>query len=181
MLAEPAKRPLNCEQPMSDMSALEGTVYQALRSLAAQRLLREASGNSLTPTELVHEAWLRIAKSELSFQDRNHYLRVAATAMRRILVDRARARLASKRGGEFKQVPLDDLASPATDEQLAKLDDALQVLAEKMPQHALLVELRFFCGMTGDDAAAALGVSPATADRIWRYARSWLQLEMNAQ
>ncbi|MFO0901577.1 MAG: ECF-type sigma factor [Pirellulales bacterium] len=166
---------------MSENLTLEGTVYETLRSLAARSMVSEAPGNSLTPTELVHEAWLRIAKSELSFQDRSHYLRVAATAMRRILVDRARARLASKRGGEFKQVPLDDLASPATDEQLAKLDDALRTLAERMPQHAALVELRFFCGMTGDDAAAALGVSPATADRLWRYARSWLQLEMNAE
>ena len=158
---------------MSNLPTLEGTVYDELRSLAARRLVHEAPGNTLTPTALVHEAWLRIAKSELSFQDRNHYLRIAATALRRSLVDRARARLAGKRGGELRQVPLEDIASPASDEQIAKLDDALKTLAEKMPEHAALVELRFFCGMTGDDAAAALGVSPATADRLWRYARCW--------
>jgi RNA polymerase sigma factor (TIGR02999 family) len=96
--------------------------------------------------------------------------------MRRILVDRARARLADKRGGKLQQVPLDEIAAPFPDRTIAALDDALKQLEQDNPQHAQLVELRYFGGLTADEAAEAIGVSSSTADRMWRYARSWLQV-----
>jgi RNA polymerase sigma factor (TIGR02999 family) len=113
----------------------------------------------------------------VEWQNRTHFLRTAATAMRRILVDRARAKLTAKRDGG-QRVELPDIAAPLPDEQLLALDELLVKLAAIKPDHAKLVELRFFAGLTGDEAAEALGVSPATADRMWRYARAWLQVEI---
>lgn len=100
--------------------------------------------------------------------------------MRRILVDRARAKLTSKRGGELARVDLRDIAAPLPDRELLALDDALSRFAETKPDHAKLIELRYFVGMTGDEAAAALGISPATADRMTQYAKAWLRVEMKA-
>ena len=153
-------------------------VYDELRRLAAAKLAREADGHTLDATALVHEAWLKLAGASVVWQDRTHYLRTAATAMRRILVDRARAKLTAKRGEGAGRVEMIDLAAPLLDPELIALDEALTRLAVVKPDHAKLVELRFFAGMTGDDAAAAIGVSPATADRLWRYVRAWLQVEM---
>ena len=152
-------------------------VYDELRRLAAAKLAGERPGQTLDATGLVHEAWLKLAGASVEWQDRSHFLRTAATAMRRILVDRARAKLAGKRdGGGRAELP--DLAEPLRDDRLLALDEALDRLAQVKPDHARLVELRFFAGLSGDEAAAALGVSAATADRMWRYARAWLQVEL---
>jgi RNA polymerase sigma factor (TIGR02999 family) len=153
-------------------------VYDELRKLAAARLASENAGQTLDATALVHEAWLRLADAPVQWQGRTHFLRTAATAMRRVLVDRARAKLAAKRDGGHR-VELPDCPAPLADDQLLALDAALERLALAKPEHARLVELRFFAGLTGDEAAALLGVSPATADRMWRYARAWLQVEVS--
>ena len=153
-------------------------VYDELRQLAAAKLAAEQPGQTLDATALVHEAWLRLAEASVEWQDRTHYLRTAATAMRRILVDRARAKVTAKRGGEARRVDLGDIPEPDQDSELLALDEALVKLAAEKPDHAKLVELRYFAGLSGDEAAAALGVSPATADRLWRYARAWLQIEL---
>jgi RNA polymerase sigma factor (TIGR02999 family) len=152
-------------------------VYDALRQLAASKLAAQAPGHTLDATALVHEAWLKLADASTEWHDRAHFLRTAAVAMRHILVDRARAKLAAKRaGGPRAELP--DLAAPLPDPELLALDDALTRLAAVKPDHAKLIELRYFAGMTGDETATALGVSPATADRMWRYAKAWLQVEM---
>lgn len=155
-------------------------VYDELRKLAAAKLGAERPGQTLDPTALVHEAWLKLAAASVEWADRTHFLRTAATAMRRILVDRARAKLAAKRDGG-PRADLPDLAAPLPDPVLVALDEALTRFAERKPDHARLVEMRFFAGLTGDAAAAALGVSPATADRMWRYARAWLAVEINRE
>ena len=154
-------------------------VYDELRKLAAAKLAREADGYTLDATALVHEAWLKLAEASVEWQDRTHFFRTAATAMRRILVDRARGKLTAKRdGGE--RVELSDVPGTLPDAKLVALDEALETLALSKPEHAKLIELRFFVGLTMDEAASALKVSPVTADRYWRYARAWLQVEMNA-
>ncbi len=152
-------------------------VYDELRKLAATRLAAEQPGYTLDATALVHEAWLALAPASVDWQDRTHFLRTAATAMRRILVDRARAKATAKRAGGRR---VDLVAAPAAlpDADLLALDDALEALAADKPDHARLVELRFFGGLTGAEAAEALGVSPATADRMWRYARAWLRVAL---
>ena len=153
-------------------------VYDELRKLAAAKLAAEQPGQTLDATALVHEAWLRLAEASVEWQDRSHYLRTAATAMRRILVDRARAKVAAKRGGLARRVEVGDIPEPDRDGELLLLDEALAKLAVEKPDHAKLVELRYFAGLSGDEAAAALGVSAATADRLWRFTRAWLQIEM---
>ena len=162
---------------MPDPADFLPQVYDELRRLAAARIAVERPGQTLDATGLVHEAWLRLADADIRWADRTHFLRTAATAMRRILVDRARARLAAKRDGGQRQ-PLGDIASPLPDADLLALDGALENLAKVKPDHAHLVELRFFAGLTGDEAAGAIGVSSATADRMWRYARARLQVDM---
>ena len=161
---------------MTPHDPLLNSVYEELRKLAAKKLASEAVDHTLSPTALVHEAWVRLTDASVVWNDQRHFFRLAAVAMRRILVDSARARLADKRGGSLQRVPLDDLTMPVPDRELADLDDALQRLAVEKPLYAQLVELRFFGGLTGEEAASTLNISPATADRMWRYARSWLQL-----
>jgi RNA polymerase sigma factor (TIGR02999 family) len=152
-------------------------VYAELRKLAAAKLAAESPGHTLDATALVHEAWLKLADASVEWQDRTHFFRTAATAMRRILVDRARAKLTEKRdGGERRDLP--EIAAPLPDTELLAMNEALTKFAAVKPDHAKLVELRFFAGLTGDEAAEALAVSPATADRMWRYARAWLQIEL---
>lgn len=152
-------------------------LYDALRRLAAMKLADEQPGYTLSATALVHEAWLKLAGDSIEWNDRTHFLRTAATAMRRILVDRARAKRTAKRdGGE--RVELADFPAPMADEELLTLDDALSRLGKRKPDHAKLIELRFFAGLTGDEAAEALEISPATADRMWRFAKAALKVEM---
>ncbi len=155
-------------------------IYDELRRLAAAKLACEKSGQTLQATALVHEAYVRMvgASQPRSYQDRRHFFAAAATAMRRILIDSARRKLTSKRGGDFERQPLEAIAAPEPNEQLLELDEALQRFATKDPIKAQLVELRYFVGMTADEAAAVLGISPTTADRYWAYARAWLQAEV---
>jgi RNA polymerase sigma factor (TIGR02999 family) len=156
-------------------------VYDELRRLAAARLANERPDHTLDATALVHEAYLRLVGSAdgQRWAGRTHFFSTAATAIRRILVDHARARRADKRGGAAARVPLDAVpAAPEPDAELLALDEALNRLAERDPTKARLVELRYFAGLTGDEAATALGISPATADRHWAFARAWLQTEV---
>jgi RNA polymerase sigma factor (TIGR02999 family) len=158
-------------------------VYDELRRLAAQKLASEQAGQTLDATALVHEAYLRLVGSdaERSFADRQHFFRAASLAMRRILIDRARHKRALKHGGGRQRQELDALAAPSPDEELLALDEALDKLAVHDPLQAKLVELRFFAGLTGEQAAEVLGVSPTTADRWWAYARAWLQNEVRGR
>jgi len=152
-------------------------VYDELRRLAARKLARENPGQTLTATALVHEAYLRLAGDAAhDWDSRAHFFAAAAEAMRRILVESARRKRRRKHGGDCQRVPLDDIAAPAgapSDDVLA-LDEALDRLAEEDPVKARLVELRFFAGLSVEDAARCLGISRATADRYWAYARAWL-------
>jgi RNA polymerase sigma factor (TIGR02999 family) len=152
-------------------------VYDELRRLAAVKFAREKPGQTLQATALVHEAYLRIigGEGQRDFRDRAHFFAVAAATMRRILTDNARRKQTARRGRGRKRVPLDDVAAPLPDEELLALDEALDKLAEEHPEKAQLVELRYFAGLTADQAAAVLGVSPSTADRHWTYARAWLK------
>jgi RNA polymerase sigma factor (TIGR02999 family) len=154
------------------------SVYNELRHMASAKLQQESPSHSLSATALVHEVWLKLADASIDWQDRNHFLRMAVTAMRRILVDHARAKLTQKRGGGAARLELLDIHSPLPDKELLELDEALSKLADIKPDHAKLIELRYFAGLTGDEAAEALGVSPANVDRMWRYARAWLLTEM---
>ena len=155
-------------------------VYDELRKLAAQRLRLEKPGQTLDGTALVHEAYLRLVQTDDSkrYKDSRHFFAAAATAMRRILIDNARRKLTEKHGGGLQRQPLDNIASPLPDEELLAVDEALRKLAEREPDKAQLVELRYFAGLTGQQAAQVLGISPTTADRHWAYARAWLQREI---
>jgi RNA polymerase sigma factor (TIGR02999 family) len=151
-------------------------VYDELRKIAAVKLANEKPGQTLNATALVHEAYLRLI-GEQQFEGRGHFFAAAAESIRRILVEQARRRLAAKRGGQQKREELvaDRIAAPAPDDEL---HEALDKLAEQHPEKAALVKLRYFAGLTADQAAAALGISPSTADRHWTYARAWLRRAM---
>jgi RNA polymerase sigma factor (TIGR02999 family) len=157
-------------------------VYEELRKLAAHRMANEAAGHTLQPTALVHEAWLRLLKPEeqARFENRAHFFGAAAEAMRRILVDRARRKKALKHGGDLKRVDCDEveLASPMPDDELLALDEALDRLATVDTRAAEMVKLCFFVGLTQEEAARELGVSLATAERVWGFARAWLLREV---
>jgi RNA polymerase sigma factor (TIGR02999 family) len=155
-------------------------VYNELRRLAGRKLTREKPGQTLNPTALVHEAYLRLVgrKEPRTYQDRSHFFRAAAAAMRHILIDNARRKQAQRHGGGRRPQELADVAAPETDQELLALDQALEKLAARDPVKARLVELRYFAGLTGEQAADVLGISPATADRYWAYARAWLQAEI---
>ncbi len=162
---------------MDDLSA---TVYDELHRLAAAKLAREAPDHTLNPTALVHEAYLRLAGQD--WANRGHFYAAAAQAMRRILIDHARARVAAKRGGNRHPAPIDPnrLPSPATDpHDLLALDDALTRFAAVDAKAAELVSLRHFAGLTLPEAAEAIGVSPRTADRLWAFAKAWLFRELS--
>ncbi|MBM4071852.1 MAG: sigma-70 family RNA polymerase sigma factor [Planctomycetes bacterium] len=155
-------------------------VYDQLRKLAAHRLAAEQPGQTLQPTALVHEAYLRLVgdADEPRWQNRGHFFAAAAEAMRRILIDIARRKRTVKHGGDRVREPLDDIVASEKCQELLELDEALSRLAARDPVKARLVELRFFAGLTGEEAAKVLGISPATADRYWAYARAWLQAEV---
>jgi RNA polymerase sigma factor (TIGR02999 family) len=150
-------------------------VYNELRALAAAQLASERPGQTLDATALVHEAFLRLV-GDRPFADRRHFFRVAAEAMRRILIDRAGKKRRVRHGGDCARMPLSDMEVPATacPEHLLALDEALERLAAKDPIKAELVRLRYFAGLTETEAATALGISRATASRYWTYARAWL-------
>ncbi|MCI0740967.1 MAG: sigma-70 family RNA polymerase sigma factor [Gemmataceae bacterium] len=152
-------------------------VYNELRKLAAQKLTHEKPGQTLDATALVHEAYLRLvgAAEPRVYRDRGHFFAAAASAMRRILIDQARRKLTQKRAGGRLREPLQDLAAPQPDDELLALNEALDQLAAEDPLKARLVELRYFAGLTSDQAAEVLDISPSTADRHWAYARAWLQ------
>jgi RNA polymerase sigma factor (TIGR02999 family) len=155
-------------------------VYEELRKLAASKLADEQPGQTLQPTALVHEAYLRLVgeSDEPRWQNRAHFFAAAAEAMRRILVDVARRKIAVKHGGDRIREPLDDIVAPEKCRELLSLDEALSKLAVQDPAKARLVELRYFAGLTGDEAAKVLNISPATADRFWAFARAWLHSEV---
>ena len=153
-------------------------VYDELRKLAAQKLAQEQPGQTLQATALVHEAYIRLVDVDQvrNWNSRGHFFAAAAEAMRRILVESARRKRRSKHGGGWVRRPLDeiDAAAPEAADDLVDLDEALDQLAAKDPVKAKLVELRSFAGLTLDEAAKVLDISPSTADRHWAYARAWL-------
>ena len=156
-------------------------VYDELRRLASQHLARESTGRTLTTTELVHEAYLKlIDQTRVEWNGRAHFLGVAAIAMRRILVDRARTRRRLKRGGPNVAIPLEsvDLSTDDRADLVVALDEALDRLAKLDERQARVVECRFFGGMTEDETAEVLGISVRTAKRDWAKARSWLYTEL---
>jgi RNA polymerase sigma factor (TIGR02999 family) len=157
-------------------------VYDELRQLAAQRLTQEKAGQTLDATALVHEAYLRLVDGPAAqnWNSRAHFFAAAAEAMRRILVDNARRKKAGKRGGGVARVDLDpaELAAHEPDDKMIALDEALAQLERQDPTKAQLVKLRYFAGLPIREAADALGISTATADRYWAYARAWLQRAM---
>ncbi len=159
-------------------------VYVELRRLAAQKMANEAAGHTLQPTALVHEAWLRLGGSEApSFQNRAHFFGAAAEAMRRILIERARRRIAAKRGAGAALVDVDEIEIPspiADDDQLLAVNEALEKFAALDPRKAELVKLRYFVGMSFDEAATALGIAVPTAKQWWAYARAWLTVELRS-
>jgi RNA polymerase sigma factor (TIGR02999 family) len=157
-------------------------VYAELKLVAAQKLAREAPGHTLQPTALVHEAWLRLgADAQPHWQNRAHFFAAAAEAMRRILVDRARRKLALRRGAGAEHVDVRELeiAGPADDDQLLALDEALTRFAALDAPKAELVKLRYFVGLTAEQAAAVLNISEPTAKRWWAYAKAWLFRELS--
>jgi len=160
-------------------------VYEELRRLAASKMANEAPGQTLQPTALVHEAWLRLGGSEApSFQNRAHFFGAAAEAMRRILIERARRRVAAKRGAGAAMVDVDEIEIPsplADDDQLLAVNEALEKFAALDPRKAELVKLRYFVGMSFDEAATALGIAVPTAKQWWAYARAWLTVELRAR
>jgi len=159
-------------------------VYEDLRRLAAARMAREAPGQTLQATALVHEAWLRLERQDQSlWRDREHFLAAAAEAMRRILVESARRKRRLKHGGQAERVALDgvDVPLPMPGDDLLALDESLGRLAEVDTRAAEMVKLCFFVGLTQEQAARELGVSLATAERIWSFARTWLFRDMREQ
>ena len=156
-------------------------VYDELRRMAAHKMSTESAGHTLQPTALVHEVWLKLVDVPFqSWQNRAHFFGAAAEAMRRILIARARRKQAQRCGSGAAHVDVNELeiASPAPDEQLIALDEALNRFARQEPQQAELVKLRYFVGMTIEEAASVLGISEATAKRWWTYARAWLLEEI---
>jgi RNA polymerase sigma factor (TIGR02999 family) len=159
-------------------------VYRELRRLAAKRLAREGGAQTLEPTALVHEAYLRLVAGEADsdWNSRGHFFAAAAEAMRRILVERARHKRSLKAGGGYRRQDLSDIqpAAGGKDFDLLALNDALDTLAKQSPRQAELVKLRFFVGLTIEEAAEVLSVSTSTAENDWAHARCWLRVEMDA-
>lgn len=197
MMSVPAIKP--CPRPMSEatvmLAAIErgdsqaaenllNLVYEELRRLAAYKLAQEAPGQTLQPTALVHEAWLKLVGAEgRKFENRNHFFAAAAEAMRRILVDRARRRLTQRHGGGQQRVDLEEsnLVAPDEDDQLLAVNDALEKLTREYPAQAQVVKLRYFAGMTNEEAAQLLGLSVSTIKNYWAFARAWLFKEIRGE
>jgi RNA polymerase sigma factor (TIGR02999 family) len=157
-------------------------VYEELRKLAAYRMAQESPGHTLQPTALVHEAWLRLLKPEeqVQFQNRSHFFAAAAEAMRWILIDSARRKLALKRGGQLERVALEavELPLPLPADELIALDEALNRLTKVDERAAEVVKLCFFTGLTQEQAATNLGIPLRTTERLWAFAQAWLYREV---
>ena len=152
-------------------------VYEELRKLAAAKMAQEKPGQTLQPTALVHEAWMRLVGTESGrWENRSHFFGAAAEAMRRILIDRARRKQAAKHGGGWERIELDQINIPdrASEDTLLSVDEALEALSREDAKAAELVKLRFFGGLSVEEAATVLGVTDRTARRYWRFARAWL-------
>jgi RNA polymerase sigma factor (TIGR02999 family) len=167
----------------SEAAQLLPLVYEELRQLAAQKLSQEKPGQTLQATALVHEAYMRLVDTEKAqhWNSRGHFFAAAAEAMRRILVEQARRKKADKHGGDRLRVDLpDDLAGPdSRAHDLSALDEALDLLERHDPDAALLVKLRYFAGLSHQDAAEALQISRGAADRLWALSRAWLFRELS--
>ncbi|MFN0169212.1 MAG: ECF-type sigma factor, partial [Bryobacteraceae bacterium] len=157
-------------------SRLFELIYRELRRMAGARMQSERPAHTLSPTALVHEVYLRMSGTDETYENRAHFLAVAARAMRHILVDHARARRAEKRGALADAVALEglDVPAPQTDEELLLLDDALGRLAAMSPRQSQVVEMRYFAGLTEEEVATVLGVTRRTVNRDWSMARAWL-------
>lgn len=168
---------------VEDSEGLFAQVYEELRRIARAHLSRERADHTLRPTDLVHEAYLRLVdQTRCHLKGRAHFLSIASRAMRRILVDHARSRARHKRDGG-RRVSLDEavaVGSEAADTTLLALDDALARLSERHPDRARVVEMHFFGGLNYDECAAVLDISPRTISRYWEYAKAWLYREMTA-
>ena len=164
-----------------DADALAPLVYDELRRIATAYMRRERPGQTLQPTALVHEAYMRLARAGTPWHDKKHFVGIAARSMRQILVERARARGAQKRWAGLNRVSLSDSLAVATDPEtmLPALDEALTRLEAIDAEQARIVELRFFAGLSIDETAEAIGVSPATLKRRWSLARAWLFRELS--
>ena len=158
-------------------------VYDELRKLAAVRLANESAGQTLQPTALVHEAWLKLAGSQQSWSGRRHFFGAASEAMRRILIDRARKRHRERHGGGRERIHFEpvELATETDDGTLLALNEALERFSLESPQKAELVKLRYYVGLTLAESADALGISVSTAKRHWSYARAWLLCELRRE
>lgn len=174
----PGPRPANLRDTSGELLL---AVYEHLKAIAHKHMASENAGHTLQATALVHEAFLRIGSDRtVPFENRGHFFAAAAEAMRRVLIDHARAKGAAKRGGGAAKVPLSvaDLASDCDPAEILALDEALARLEKQEPEVADVVRLRFFAGLSGDETAEVLGVSPRQVDRLWSYARAWLLREM---
>lgn len=159
-------------------------VYDELRRLAASKLAMEAPGQTLQPTALVHEAWLRlVGDHKPSFKDRTHFFCASAEAMRHILIDRARQKKTKRHGGDFRRVDFEDLdlAAPSADDQLLAVNEALDKFALEHPVQADLVKLKYFAGMTNEEIADVLGISLSTVKNYWAFSRAWLLNEIELE
>ena len=159
-------------------------VYDELRRLAASKLAHEAPGQTLQPTALVHEAWLKLVGDQNpSFKDRTHFFRASAEAMRRILIDRARRKKTQRHGGGYQRMDLEDfdLAAPSADDQLLAINEALVKFALEHPVQADLVKLRYFAGLTNAEVSDVLGISVSTAKNYWMFSRAWLLNEIEGK
>ena len=158
-------------------------VYDELRRLAASKMAQESPGQTLQPTALVHEAWLRLAGNQTpSFKNREHFFRASAEAMRRILIDRARRKHTQRHGGGYQRIDLESfaLAAPAVDDQLLIVNEALEKFALEHPVQADLVKLRYFAGLTNEEVSEVMSISVSTAKNYWTFSRAWLLNEIEA-
>ena len=163
-------------------SELLPLVYEELRQLAAHKMAQQVPGHTLQPTALLHEAWLKLtAGASQSWNDRQHFFRAAAEAMRQLLVDRARQRKASKHGGDLRRTELAEskISCRSSDDELMAVDEALEALAQRDPTSAELVKLRFFAGLSMAEAAQAIGLPLRSAERRWTFAKAWLREAMS--
>jgi RNA polymerase sigma factor (TIGR02999 family) len=169
-----------------DSKAAEGLltlVYDELRRLATSKLAHEAPGQTLQPTALVHEAWLRlVGDRNPSFTNREHFFRASAEAMRRILIDRARRKHTERHGGSYQRIAFEgfDLAAPLADDQLLTVNEALNKFASEHPVQAEVVKLRYFAGLTNEEVAEVMGISVSTVKNYWIFSRAWLLNEIES-